>query len=380
MCFFINIGIICEYNPFHYGHLYHLNMIKKMYKNSNIILVMPGWICERGDLNLIDKFKRTDIALHYGVNLVIELPLKYIQSADYFAKGAIEILNKLKCDTIVFGSESDDIEFLTLLAKTQLDNKEFDKLSKKYVDEGINYPTALSKALKEICGKTTDNPNDLLGISYIKEIIKNNYNITPISIKRNSNYNSKEIEGKITSATSIRELLKKGKKIKKYVPNYSYKHLKNVIFIDDYFDLLKYKVISSNDLTIYQGADENISNRIKKYINCADSLDEFLNLIKTKRYTYNRLKRTLIFILFSITKNYYSNLNLEYIRILGFDKNGKNHLNKIKKDIDIPILTNYDDKYLNKDLNINTIISLNKKIKNKKEFIEKEYKEKPIIK
>ena len=350
-----------------------------MYKDCNIILVMPGWICERGDLNLIDKFKRCDIALHYGVDLVVELPIKYIQSADYFAKGAIEILNKLKCDTIVFGSESNDIEFLTLLAQTQINNKEFDKLLRKYVDEGINYPTAVSKVLKEICGKTTNNPNDLLGISYIKEIIKNNYNITPISIKRNSNYNSKDIEGKITSATSIRELLKKGKSIKKYIPSYSYKYLNNVIFIDDYFEFLKYKIISSNDLTIYQGIDENLSNRIKKYINNANSLDELLGFIKTKRYTYNRLKRSMIFILLSITKDYCSNLNLEYIRILGFNKNGKDYLNKIKKDIDIPILTNYNDRYLNKDLNINTIISLNKKIKNKKDFIEKEYKEKPII-
>ena len=376
----MNIGIICEYNPFHFGHLYHLNKIKEMYKDSNIILVMPGWITERGELNLIDKFKRTDIALHYGVDLVVELPIKYIQSADYFAKGAVEILNKLKCDTIVFGSESNNIEFLTFLAKVQLNNKDFDNLVKKYVNEGINYPTAISRTLKELYGKTTDSPNDLLGISYIKEIIKNNYKITPISIKRNSNYNSKEIEGKITSATSIRELLKKGKKVKKYVPSYSYKYLHSVIFIDDYFELLKYKIISCEDLTIYQGVDENLSNRIKKYINNSNNLDDFLNLIKTKRYTYNRLKRTLTFILMSITKNYYSNLDLEYIRVLGFNKKGKEHLNKIKKNIDIPLLNNYDNKYLSKDLNINNIISLNKKIKNKKSFIEKEYKEKPIIK
>lgn len=376
----MNIGIICEYNPFHYGHLYHLNKIKELYKNSNIILVMPGWICERGDLNLIDKFKRTDIALHYGVNIVIELPLKYVQSADYFAKGAVEILNKMKCDTVIFGSESNDIDMLINLAKTQLDNKEFDVLLKKYLNEGINYPSALSKTLKVICGNTVDTPNDLLAVSYIKEIIKNNYNIAPISIKRESNFNSREIEGKITSATSIRELLKNGKSVKKYVPNYSYKYLKEIIFIDDYFELLKYKIISSEDLTIYQGVDENLSNRIRKYINKSNSLDELLNLIKTKRYTYNRLKRTLTFILMSITKTYYSNLNLEYIRILGFDKNGKEYLNKIKKEIDIPILTNYNDKYLSKDLNINTIISLNNKIKNKSEFIEKEYKNKPIIK
>lgn len=376
----MNIGIICEYNPFHYGHLFHLNKIKEMYPNSNIILVMSGWITERGDLSLIDKFKKTDIALNYGIDLVVELPYKYIQSADYFAKGAIEILNKLGCDTIVFGSESNDIEYLTNLANIQLNNKNYDKLVKKYLESGINYPTAMSKALKDITEKTVTEPNDILGLCYIKEILKNKYNITPISIKRNSNFNSKKIEGKITSATSIRELIKSNKKCKKYLPKYSYKNLTNPIFIDDYFDYLKYKILSTDNLTIYQGIDDNIANRIKNNINNSNSLDELLNLIKTKRYTYNRLKRNLTYILLSIKKEECNNLDLEYIRILGFDKKGKEILNNIKKNIDIPILTNYDDKYLNNDLRINNILSLNKKIKNKKEFIEKEYKTKPIIK
>ena len=222
----MNIGIICEYNPFHYGHLYHLNEIKRMYPNSNIILVLSGWITERGDLSLIDKFKKTDIALHYGVDLVVELPFKYIQSADYFAKGAISILNKLNCDKIVFGSESNNVDELIDLASIQLNNKKYDKLVKEYLDEGINYPTAMSKALKTISNKTVDTPNDILGLCYIKEISKNNYNIKPITIKRNNDYNSKIIEGKITSATSIRELIKNKKRFKKYIPSYSYKYLK----------------------------------------------------------------------------------------------------------------------------------------------------------
>jgi len=375
----MNIGIICEYNPFHYGHLHHLKEIKKMYPNSNIILVLSGWITERGDLSLIDKFKKADIALKYGVNLVVELPFKYIQSADYFAMGALKILNELKCDTIVFGSESNNIDELINLANIQINNKEYDSLVKKHLDEGINYPTAMSKALKTISGNTVDTPNDILGLCYVKEILKNNYNIKPVTIKRNGDFNSKAIEGKITSASSIRELIKNNKRFKKYVPNYSYKYLKNTIFIDDYFDYLKYKIISTEDLTIYQGVDENIENRIKKFINYSNSLEELLSKIKTKRYTYNRLKRILTYILLSITKDDCNNLTLEYIRILGFDKKGKNLLNKIKKDLNIPILTNYEDKYLNKDLNINAIISLNKKIKDKKFFIEKEYKQKPII-
>ena len=160
----MNIGIICEYNPFHYGHLYHLNKIKEMYPNSNIILALTGWINERGDLSLIDKFKKADIALHYGVDLVVELPIKYMGSADYFAKGSIDILNKLDCDTLIFGSESNDIETLTSLANIQLKDKKYNKLVKKYLDLGINYPTAMSKALKDISNKTVNTPNDILGL------------------------------------------------------------------------------------------------------------------------------------------------------------------------------------------------------------------------
>ncbi len=375
---FMNIGIICEYNPFHYGHLYHLSKIKELYPKSNIILVMSGWINERGDLSLIDKFKKAEIALKYGIDLVIELPYIYMQSADIFAKGAIEILNLFKCDTIVFGSESNDIDTLTNIAKLQIENNEYNTLVNNYLKEGLNYPTSLSKAIKQICNIEIKEPNDILGLCYIKEIIKNNYNIKPISIKRTSNYNSKTIEGKITSSTSIRELIKANKDIKDYVPHYEY--YINSIFLDDYFDLIKYQIISIKDLTIFNGIDIKLSNRLKKYINISNNIDELLNNIKSKNYTYNRLKRCLVYILFSCTKEEYNNLDLKYIRILGFNNIGKTILNKIKKDINIPILTQYDDKYLHKDLVINNILSLNNKIKNKKEFIEKEYKQIPIIK
>ena len=373
----MNIGIICEYNPFHYGHLYQINELKRMYPDSTITIVMSGWITERGDLSLIDKFKKADIALYYGVDLVVELPYKFIQSADYFAKGAIEILNKLGCNYIAFGSESNDLEKLSTLAKTQINNKKFDKLVKEYMKSESNYPTALNKALKDICGIDVNDPNDILGVCYLKEIIKNKYNINPILIKRNSNYNSKKIEGKITSATSIRELLKNNKSIKKYVPKYSYKNLKDVIFLDDYFDLIKYKIIST-DISVYQGIDENLKNRILSSINYSDNLDELICLIKSKKITYNRVKRILTYILLDIKKDSF-NLDLEYMRILGFNNNGKSILNSIKKNIDIPILTKYDPKYLSNNLKITNILSLNKKIKNKKSFIEKEYKEKAII-
>ena len=375
----MNIGIIAEYNPFHYGHLYHLKKIKEMYPNSNIILVLSGPITERGDLSIYSKWDKTFVALQSNVDLVVELPIKYIQSADWFSKGAIGILNKLGCDTIVFGSESNDVELLKNLANIQLNNKEYDNVVKKYLDEGLNYPTAMSKALSMFSKTTINTPNDLLGLSYVKEIIKNNYDINPITIKRTNNYNSKKIEGKITSATSIRELLRNNKSIKKYIPKYSYEFIKNPIFIDDYFSYMKYKIITEDDLTKYQGIDNILQNRIKKFINDSNNLDELINNIKTKRYTYNRIKRALIIILFSLEKIEYTNMELEYIRVLGFSSKGKNILNKIKKTIDIPLLTTFDPKYLKLDFKINNILSLNKNIINKKEFIEKEFKQKPII-
>lgn len=375
----MNIGIIAEYNPFHYGHLYHLKKIKEMYPNSNIILVLSGPITERGDLSVYSKWDKTFVALQSNVDLVVELPIKYIQSADWFSKGAIGILNKLGCDTIVFGSESNDVELLKNLANIQLNNKEYDNVVKKYLDEGLNYPTAMSKALSMFSKTTINTPNDLLGLSYVKEIIKNNYDINPITIKRTNNYNSKKIEGKITSATSIRELLRNNKSIKKYIPKYSYEFIKNPIFLDDYFSYMKYKIITEDDLTKYQGIDNILQNRIKKFINDSNNLDELINNIKTKRYTYNRIKRALIIILFSLEKIEYTNMELEYIRVLGFSSKGKNILNKIKKTIDIPLLTTFDPKYLKLDFKINNILSLNKNIINKKEFIEKEFKQKPII-
>ena len=148
------IGIIAEYNPFHNGHLYHLEKVKEMYPDYTIILVMNGNFTERGDVTIIDKWKRCDIALELGVDLVIELPFSFAtQSADFYAYGAITILEKLGVEKVVFGSESDNIHDLKLIAETQLNNDEFDKLVKVYCKLGNNYPTALSKSLEDLVGK-----------------------------------------------------------------------------------------------------------------------------------------------------------------------------------------------------------------------------------
>ena len=369
------IGIICEYNPFHNGHIYHINKIKELYPDSLIVLVMSGNVTERGDLSIINKWNKTKIALNHNIDLVVELPFPFAsQSADLFCYGSMKILNYLKVDKIVFGSENNDVEKLTNLAKTQLNNKQYEDSIKAYLKEGYNYPSALSKSLTDITNINIKEPNDILGIGYIREIIKNNYNINPITIKRTNNYNSNKLDNIISSATSIREGIKNNIDISKYVPKDTLKYLDNPIYLDNYFNYLKYKIITEIDnLEKYQSVDNNIIPRIRKYIYDSNNIDEFIKNIKTKNYTYNRIKRMLVHILMNFTKEEANNIDINYIRVLGFNTNGKNHLNRIKKEINIPILTKYEDKYLYIENRISNIININTNNK-------KEYEEKIIIK
>ena len=348
MCYYIDgdfmksVGIICEYNPFHNGHLYHINKVKEMFPDHTIILILSSSFTERGEVSIINKFDKTKIALNYGVDLVIELPFVFsTQSADIFAKGCLCLLNYLNCEYLVFGSETNDIDTLKELAKIQLKSKKYDKLVKKYMDDGVNYPTAMNKALIDLGGKSINNPNDLLGLSYIKEIIKNKYNITPVSIKRTNDYHSLKTNDKIISASAIRSLIKNKKRFKKYVPSLSYKYINKKNFDTKLFELLKYKISSDKNLSLYQTVDEGIENRIIKYINSVTTVEELISKIKTKRYTYNKISRMLIHILCNFTKEEADKFKeITYIRVLGFNDKGKNYLNIIKKNSEIPIITN----------------------------------------
>lgn len=367
------IGVIAEYNPFHNGHLYHINEIKRMYPNSIIVAVISTSFLQRGEVSILNKWDKTRICLENGIDLVIELPFVFSsQSADVFSYGALKILNYLNVNKLVFGSESNDIKLLYNLAKEQLNNKSYDKKVKKYLDEGYNYPTAMSKALSS----KVSSPNDLLAISYIKQIIKNNYNITPISIKRTNNYHDINIKSNITSATSIRNLIKNNKSIKKYVPNDTYKYIYKNINI---FSYLKYKINADKDiLNTYQTVDEGIENRLINYINKSKTIDDFIFNIKTKRYTYNKINRMFIHILTSFTKEDAKDIDVTYIRVLGFNTKGKTYLKEIKKDINIPLITSYkniNDNNLNIEYKVTCIYSI---LVNDDTLIKKEL-EKPII-
>lgn len=378
------IGIIAEYNPFHLGHLYQIKKVKEMYPDSIIITIISTNFTQRGDISIINKWNKTKICLENDIDLVLELPTIYAtQSSDIFAEASLKILNQFKIDALVFGTETDDINTLWNLAKTQINNPEYNKLVKKYLDEGINYPTAMSKALNKLTNNQIDKPNDLLGLSYIKEIIKNNYNITPISIKRTNNYHEEKLSNNITnniiSANLIRKLHQENKDITLYIPQKTNKYLYNNLSINNAYSLLKYKIINEkNNLDKYLTVDEGIENRILKYINISNTWQELVMNIKTKRYTYNKINRMLLHILLNITKE--DNSKEIYLRILGFNQKGRKYLSKIKKDISLPIYTSYKE-------NISNIFDIEYRstyiyslITNDQELIKKEFNNKPIIK
>lgn len=373
------IGVIAEYNPFHLGHLYQIKKIKEIYPDSIIIAIISTNFTQRGDISIINKWNKTKICLENNIDLVLELPTLYAtQSSDIFAYAALRILNEFKIDTLVFGSETNDISILSNLANTQLNNQEYDQLVQKYLSSGINYPTAMSKALKELSNITIDKPNDLLGLSYIKEIIKNKYNITPVSIKRTNDYHEKKIQTNIISANLIRKLHQENKDITPYIPKITNEYLYKNISINNAYNFLKYKLITDkSNLNKYLTVDEGIENRIIKHLNKSNTWQDLVMNTKTKRYTYNKINRMLLHILLGIKKE--DNNKDIYLRILGFNNNGKNYLNKIKKDIKLPVYTSYKENISNTfDIEFKStyIYSL---IVNDPLLIEKEYKNKPII-
>ena len=374
------IGIIGEYNPIHLGHIYQINEIKKKYPNSLIILVTNTSFTERGDVSILNKWNKTKISLENNIDLVVELPFPYAtQSADIFANGALKILNYLKINILVFGSESNEIDKLSNIAKTQLTNKKYQEKVKDYLKTGINYPTALSKAIKDILGYTISEPNDLLGISYIKEIIKNNYPIIPITIKRIGSYYETETTTNIASASLIRKKIQENQSISQYIPNNTEKYLYKNLTLENYFPYLKYKIISEDDLSIYQTVDEGIENRLKKEILNTNSWQELIEKVKTKRYTYNKINRMLVHILTSFTKEEAKQIKIDYIKILGFNTFGRNYLNQLKKEIKIPIITSYQ-KNFSQTLDLEHRASSIYYLPINQKFILNEYNKKPIIK
>ncbi|SKA92290.1 Predicted nucleotidyltransferase [Caloramator quimbayensis] len=368
-------GIIVEYNPLHYGHIYHLNKTKQLTNCDSIIAVMSGNFVQRGEPAIINKWARTKAALLSGVDLVIELPVIYsISSAEGFAFGAVSILNSLGIiDNLCFGSEIGNIDKLYYISKILYEEpEEYKYILKKYIKSGLSFPSARQQSLYKYIIDKNDvnvnindieniikNPNNILSIEYIKSLIKLRSNIKPYTIERIINsYNDENLTGMISSATSIRKNIY-NEEIKNALPEYSYEIIKNEekngrapITIDDFSNILLYKLRSEeiNYISSIADVSEGLEYKIKRASEDSVSINELIENIKSKRYTSARIKRILLYSLLGITKEIYDKKKkqpAEYVRILGFNSRGKELIKSIKEKSSIPLITNPSQKDTN---------------------------------
>lgn len=359
------VGVIVEYNPFHNGHLYHLQEAKKISKCDVVVAVMSGNFLQRGEPALVSKWSRAKMALQNGVDIVIELPFAYAtQKAETFAFGAVSLLHRLNVSSVCFGSESGRIEdFLQMMKVIQENEERISEKLNRYLREGYSYPKAKSLAYEQILENDPtflSQPNNILGFHYVRSINKLNSSIQPLTIKRKAaQYHDEHFATEtIASATSIRKMLENSdlSTINNVIPTYTKTELESYLeqfqtFSDweKYFPLLKYKILSLTEeemRTIY-GISEGLENRLKKYILASHHFREFMEQIKTKRYTWTRLQRTLLYILMHVTNaemKYADELKkVPYIRLLGMTRKGQLYLNKIKQQLSIPLVTKPND-------------------------------------
>lgn len=327
------LGLIVEYNPFHNGHIYHIQKAKTLCQCDYTIAIMSSSFVQRGEPAIMDKWTRSQLAVEFGVDLVIELPFVYAcQSADYFAKGAVDLLHAIGVTDICFGSEDGNIQTFIDIAQTlQTHQEDYDQNVKKAMKNGLRYPDACNQALKTIMGKEITTPNDLLGLSYVKEIISHHYSITPHCFLRTNSYHDTTMQ-KIASASAIRQAIFSHQPLQDSLPH---PHLYNKVYrLDDFFPYLRYQIItaSSCELRSYHLVEEGLENALKRSITQAASMEEFTQLLLSKRYTRSRLQRMFIHILMKNTKQDMKNaMNVDYLRILQMNEKGREYLSLIKK-------------------------------------------------
>ena len=375
------VGLVTEYNPFHNGHLYHLNKAMELTGADISVAVMSGDFVQRGEPAVLDKYTRTSMALNSGVNLVVELPVNYaVSSAESFAAGALKVLDYIKADSIAFGSESGDIERLSKLAHILCDNEDtlYKEIS-KYTVNGISYAAARQKVVEKLTDKDTPemltSSNNILAVEYLKAIIKNNYAIKPYTVqRRGDSYNDTDIRSEYASATALRENLKVDN-ISEYIPvkaglilssntNYIYPdditevlftRLLDILFASNYDknvfieNVMQYPDVSKEIAgRLYKSAMDMITRtvpqRSESKDNWAFSFGSLCEHIKTKEVPLSRIKRALVRITLGLDKKHMEKYENEpYIRVLGFDKKGQEYLSYIRKNVEVSLITKTAD-------------------------------------
>lgn len=334
------LGIVAEYNPYHLGHRLHLNTAKELIQPDLTICVMSGAFVQRGEPAMVDMQYRSRIAIEEGIDVVIELPLIYsCQSADYFAKGAVMLLHEMGVTDIVFGSEDGNIDSFIEIAKGIEQNPVlYNNKVKEGMQSGLRYPDACNQALQFILNKEVRTPNDLLGLSYVKEVIHNHYPIELHCIKRTNDYHAKEIEG-ISSATSLRIALKEGKDVHLQLPGYHYYENTHFFTLEELYPYLKY-IITFCPLKHLHMIEEGLDDLLYKVNQKTNTLEDLINGSTSKRYTRSRIQRMLIHILLQSTKEEIKEaMDIDYILILALSHKGQRYIKDAKKNTSFKIIT-----------------------------------------
>ena len=348
------LGIIAEYNPFHNGHKYHLEQSLKESGADVCVAVISGNFTQRGEMALLDKWTRAEMAVKNGVNLVVEMPEIYAcNNAGYFAKGGVEILEALGVSTISFGSELGNMDEIVRIARAMDENREIiDEQIKTAVKGGLAYPRARQEALVPVLGEEAaehlDNPNNILAFEYMKHMTT----AKPMTVKRQgAGYHDEDADMPLASATAIRKALAGGEEIFQTVPGFSLKILNreaaNLTNQEMLFDIFRNKVLTTpaDELNNIFGAEEGLGSAMKNGVRYWKSWEEAAESIKSKRYTRTRINRVMIHTILGITRQDVKEAQ-NYIRVLAFDEKGSAYLKQVKKSGQclLPVITN-----INKD-------------------------------
>lgn len=340
-------GIIAEYNPFHNGHLYHLQQTKEK-TNLPVIVIMSGSIMQRGEPALLDKWTRARLAVDNGADLVIELPAAFsLRSAQYFASGAVALLQACGCvSTLSCGTENSATDFTALASA--LTSPKCSKLLQEKLQQGLSYAAASEQALQELTGKKIqlNTPNDILALEYSKALLKTA--IKPIFIQRqHADYNDTAISGNIASATAIRQALLTGKtaSIAQAVPAnvnqelialpYNFAFSRQMLWL-----LISYRLrmLTPQQISLSCQCSEGLENVLKRAESCT-SLAEAVAECSGKRYPASRIRRLLLQLLLHHSAEDFAQAEPAYLRILAFNEQGRSLLKDIKKNSSLPLLT-----------------------------------------
>ena len=366
-------GIIAEYDPFHNGHSYHIKKAREMTGADAIVVVMSGHFTQRGMPAFFRRDARVRMAVDGGADLVIELPYIYAcNSSHEFARGAAGILNGIGCvDALVFGAETDDMDALEKAARAAAGT---DDRSSAYIKEemknGVSYPEALTRSVEKIYGAQTAavlrEPNNLLGIEYMKALRELGSGIKPFIVGRRSAAHGESLEmlherkqeQRIASGTAVRKAVYAGgaRAAEMLVPDTSfsiisgYERSSGFNFTEyhdkikkNMFELLKYKIITSDESELAEvyGVAEGLENRLKSCISGAEDIDGLIDSVKSKRYTRARISRTLMHLLINLRTTDFETLRETYCaRVLGFSPTGGKLLRLMSESSAIPVFSN----------------------------------------